>query len=132
MAELIGSKGDELDILIRQGATFGPVVSTLKDENETPINLTGAIIRGQIRKSPNDTVRAAVEYECVITDAVNGVFQWGLSYDKTVTLVAGASENDPQSQYAYDLEIEYSNGRIDPLIYGVAKVFREVTKVDPL
>ena len=131
MAE-IGNKGSNLDILIRQGATFGMVESTLKDENGSPINLTGAIIRGQIRKSPNDLVRANAEFDCVVINEEMGVFQWGLSYAKTTTLTAGVDENDPSSKYYYDIEVEYPNGRIDPLIYGVARVFREVTKVDPI
>lgn len=125
----IGTKGAELDLLIRQGATFGPVTSTLTNPDDSPIDLTGAIIRAQIRK----TASSSIERGCVISfdiiDAANGVFQWYLDAQTTANLHAdNESEDAPASMYVWDMELEDSIGRILPLIYGKVRVFREVTR----
>jgi hypothetical protein len=46
----IGTKGSELDLLIRQGATFGPNSCTLTNPDNSPVNLTGATIKMQLKK----------------------------------------------------------------------------------
>ena len=77
----IGSIGEQLDILIRQGANFGPYsVGLYQDAAKTqPINLTGAQFRAQIRKKALDTA-VTIAITCTITDAVNGKFTFGLLY----------------------------------------------------
>lgn len=132
MPALIGNKGEELDILIRQGATFGPIKTSIADDLGNPINIEGAIVRGQVRKTYKDLQKATAEFETVISDTETGTFTWSLSAAVTTNLVAGSTETAPESQYVWDLEIEYIDGRVDPIFYGTAKVFREVTKADPL
>ncbi len=125
----IGSKGASLDILVRQGATFGPNRCTLTNPNSTPVNLTGAIIRGQIRKSAADALSTGISAVVTIVTPGSGIFDWGFAADATATLTADpVSETAPNSLYVYDLELEDSTGRIIPLLYGNVNVFREVTK----
>lgn len=125
----IGFKGEKLDLLIRQGATFGPfVVTTLNPDGITPVNLTGCTMRGQIRKLAKSAVAAAT-LNCVITDAPGGVYQFELSDAVTASLKAGESEIDDASKYVWDLEMVDSLGRVIPVYYGDVTVFREVTKV---
>lgn len=125
----IGTKGAELDLLIRQGATFGPVTSTINNPDGSPMNLTGATIRAQVRKTPTSPIGEGCVADFEILDALNGNFLWSFSASATGTLSAdNESESAPASLYVWDMEIEDASGRVIPLMYGKVNVFREVTK----
>lgn len=125
---VLGTKGGELDLLLKQGATFGPHQITLKDSANQPINITGATIRAQIRKT-SDAATAVANGDFVLTTPVSGVFTFGFSSTSTTALqVDTVSETGTDSQYVWDMEIQYSDGRVYPLMYGKVSVFREVTK----
>lgn len=126
MAEII-DKGQELNLTIRQGATFGPVVCTMKDELGSLIDLTGATFVAQIRKDPFKRKATGISATTALVDAVNGKFSFTFLADDTARLEAGETENDATSQYVWDLEMVQST-TITPLFYGSVKVFREVTK----
>ena len=129
MATVIGTKGAELDLLIRQGATFGPNASRLTNPNGTPVNLTGSTFRGQIRKTASDALSTGCAITFTITNAINGEFTWEVTDEATTVLVADSiSESAPASTYVWDMEMEDSSGRVLPLAYGKVQVFREVTK----
>jgi hypothetical protein len=51
----LGSIGVKLDLLIKQGSTFGPHKFTLTNPDGTPLDLTGCIVRAHIRKKASDT-----------------------------------------------------------------------------
>lgn len=124
----IGNKGEELNLLIRQGATFGPNECTLVNPNGTPMNLTGCTFSAQIRKTPSSpTVLASAVFS--ITNAAQGQFTWEFSETATATLVADdTSETAEASTYVWDMEMQDNSGNILPLVYGAVNVFREVTK----
>ena len=125
---VLGTKGGELDLLLKQGATFGPHQITLKDSANQPINITGATIRAQIRKT-SDAATAVATGDFVLTAPSMGVFTFGFSSTATTALqVDTVSEAGTDSQYVWDMEIQYSDGRVYPLMYGKVSVFREVTK----
>jgi len=127
----IGTKGSELDLLIRQGATFGPNTCRLTNQDSTPINLTGATLRAQVRKTPTSTLVPGATGTFVITNAANGEFTWSFTAAATTAMPAGSeSETETSSIYVWDMELEDSIGRVIPLLYGKVYVFREVTKVD--
>lgn len=129
MATTIGSKGAQLDLLVRQGGTFGPYKLTLLNPDTSPINLTGATLQAQIKKTPSsllgDTITASFSY----IDRVSGRVNMEFSATDTATLSAGADETSADSQYVWDLEMVDSSSRVIPLLYGQVSVFREVTKV---
>lgn len=126
---VVGTKGQELNLLIRQGATLGPVACRLTNPGGSPVNLTGAQIRAQIRKTPTDPVSTGAEAVCVITNATNGEFTYEFTVAATTALVADPiSEQAPASIYTWDMELQDSTGRVTPLVYGTVNVFREVTK----
>lgn len=52
MALTLGNIGEEMDLLIRQGGTFGPHVFTMKNPDGSAFDLTGMVLRGSIRKDP--------------------------------------------------------------------------------
>lgn len=125
--KVIGNIGDRLDLRIRQGADFGPVRSTIHNPDGTPMDLTGCIVRGMVKKKPSDTVPAAT-FEASITDALAGKFAFWLPNTVTYTLKAGAKIDSPESAYVWDFEMVDSLGRVLPVFYGDALVQREVTR----
>jgi hypothetical protein len=125
---VLGTKGGELDLLLKQGSTFGPHQITLKDSNNQPINITGATIRAQIRKT-SDAANPVATGDFVLVTPGSGVFTFGFSSVSTSSLLVDTvSETGTDSQYVWDMEIQYSDGRVYPLMYGKVSVFREVTK----
>lgn len=123
----IGSKGAELDIVIRQGATFGPMTCTLTNPDTTPVNITGSTISAKIRKFPSDNTSLGITGVITLTNPSGGVFTWKFNAADTATLLADdESEEAPGSIYQYDVEMTDSSGNIIPLLYGKAKVFRDV------
>ncbi len=140
----IGSIGERLDLLIRQGANFGPVRFTMTSPDGSlfpastdtpvpesafvPVDLTGCTIRGQIRKKPGDTDVAAA-LSVTVTDAPAGRYELSLSAATTAGLTAGANARAPESTYVWDLELVDSGGAVIPLYWGSVQVHREVTRV---
>lgn len=124
---VLGTFGTKVDLLIRQGATFGPTTATLRNPDTSAVNLTGATIRGQIRRQAldADVVKA---FTCTITNAAGGVFTFGLSDADTAAIPAGEGLLERQSRYVYDIEMLDSAGRVLPLMYGDVTVLREVTR----
>lgn len=125
--QTIGSIGERLDLLIRQGATLGPFVCTMTTPDSTPVDLTGAIIRGQIRKAFN-SADVTAQLVVTITDAPAGKYQFGLDAATTTAIAAGANVTKPESLYVWDLELVDTLGRVIPLYWGDARVHREVTR----
>jgi len=126
MAVTIGFKGAELNLLVRQGATFGPMACTLTNPDTSPVSLAGATIRGQVRRLPNSATVAA-PFTCTITNSAAGQFSYSITATDTASLSAGLTETDADSQYYWDMEMEIA-GVVTPLMYGAVSVFREVTK----
>lgn len=127
MAQIIGSKGEELDFLIRQGGTFGPFRVTLKNPDGSSVILTDTVFRGQIRKTPSSlNVEASFIFRTI--NAFGGVFEFEIDAASTAAIMAGLTEELPESAYVYDIEYANEENRVLPLFYGKVKVFREVTK----
>ena len=124
------NKGKELNLTIRQGATFGPIVCTLKDSTGTPINITGYTVVAQVRKTPFARKASGFAATCVIVNGAAGQFSFEFEAEDTAKLVAGESENDADSLYSWDLELIQPDTRVIPAVYGTVKVFREVTKAN--
>lgn len=126
---VVGTKGQELDLLIRQGASLGPIGCRLTNPDTSPMNLTGAVIRAQIRKTASAAASTGAAAVCVITNALNGEFTYEFTTEATTALVADeVSEEAPASIYTWDMELQDASGRVTPLVYGKVNVFREVTK----
>lgn len=124
----LGNIGEKLDLLVKQGATLGPFEVTLQNPDATPMDLTGVVIRGHIRKKALDTALTAT-LTVTVKDAPNGVFEFGLSDEITAAIPAGETVKDVASQYVWDMELQDALGQVIPLYYGDCKVFREVTRV---
>lgn len=126
-APVLGKIGTQIDLLIKQGSTFGPMVATLKNPDGSAVNLTSCLIRGQIRKKALDTV-LVTSFVVAITNETGGVFEFSLTDEVTAVIVADEIMQKPGSKYVWDMELEDALGRVIPLYYGDVTVFREVTR----
>lgn len=126
----LGYIGERLDLLIRQGATFGPFDVTLANPDKTPVDLSGATVRAHVRRKALDA-DVVIALEVQVIQPTLGHFQFGLSDEITASVPAGESVKDPSSHYVWDMEMEDTLGRVIPLYYGDVKVFREVTRLPP-
>lgn len=124
----IGSIGERIDIILRQGSTLGPFLVTLTNPDNRPVDLTGAVVQGQVRKNALDVGAPVASFEIEFVDRVNGKFKFGISRTVTVNIPAGEYREDPASQYKWDMELIDSQGRCIPLYYGDFENFREVTR----
>lgn len=127
MTAQLGYIGERLDLLIRQGATLGPFICTLSNPDASPVNLTGATIRGQIRKKAADTAVVAT-LSVIIMNPTGGQYSFALDAATTAGIVAGADITKPESVYLWDMELQDSLGRVIPLYWGDVRVHREVTR----
>lgn len=114
MPALISNLGEKLDLRMRQGSTWGPFRVTLTNPDETPIDLTGATVRVlmECEQAPSMSVG--------ITDAITGEFEFGLDAEVTADVPATGSP-----MYPWYIELEDSTGRVLPLTYGLAQVFKD-------
>lgn len=124
----IGSIGERLDIILRQGSTLGPFIVRLTDSLGVPIDLTGATIQGQVRKNALDAGNPVATFEIVYIDRADGKFSFGIPRSVTIDIPAGEYQKDEASQYKWDMELIDSNSRCIPLYYGNFENFREVTR----
>ena len=124
----IGSIGERLDIILRQGSTLGPFIVTLTNPNGTPFDLTGATISGQVRKNATDTGNPIATFDIVYINRVAGQFSFGMTKSVTALIPAGEYQKDDASQYKWDMELVDSLTRCIPLYYGNFENFREVTR----
>mgnify|MGYP006995067269 CR=1 FL=1 len=117
---VIGSHGQRLDLRIKQGASFS-LLLTLRNPDGTAVDLTGSIVRAQLRAAIGDATPAAVFAATVVPP--NQV-RLELSAAQTAAL----SVTGQQQVYLWDMEIEWPTGCVDSPLYGQAIVKAEVTR----
>ena len=124
----LGYIGEELNLKIRQGASFGPFRAEMKNADGTIVNLTGCTVRGQLRKKALDADVVAT-LVCVITEPLLGKYEFGLPVEATTLLPAGEQLSASESQYVFDIELLTLAGEVVPLYFGKVQNFREVTRL---
>jgi hypothetical protein len=124
----IGYIGENMDLTIRQGATFPEITATMTNPDLSPVNLTGCLIRGQIRKvAASSTITLVLSF--TITNALTGQYKFdAIPAATTALLPAGETLTEAASRYVWDCELVDSLGAVTPLYYGTAYIFREVTR----
>lgn len=123
----VGTYGNKLNLLIKQGSTFGPMQVTLNNPDATPVDITGCLVRAQIRRKALDP-ELITSFVVVITDPTNGIFNFSLTDETTAGITAGEVSTTADSRYVWDMELEDVTGRVLPIYYGDVNVFREVTR----
>jgi hypothetical protein len=107
----------EFNLYVDQGTDFSETF-TVTDVHGAPVNLTGATLRSQIRKSYTSTT----SYDLTITpvDLATGQIKFELSNTLTASLKDG--------RYVYDAEYVL-NGLITRFVKGLVTVYPRVTQV---
>lgn len=127
-APVLGHLGEQVDLLLRQGADFGPHRIELTNPDGTPVVLTGATVRAQVRRRALNAGAPLVAITCTVIDAINGLVEVGLTSAQTAALAAGESVAAAESRAVWDMELQDSLGRVTPVFYGNVTIFREVTR----
>lgn len=122
----LGTYGEELNLDIRQGATFGPHVFTMTDPAGDPIDLTGCTITAKMKKKPGDLDTTAVNFTIELFNPTGGQFRLSMSASTTSAQKAGDRIDSSDSKYVWDMEMTDSAGIVTPLYYGVVRIFRNV------
>lgn len=96
---------DKVDLVCKQGKTLTWVWQLFTDNPPTtPMNLTGYLARGQVRKKYAD-VTAKAAWTCTIPNPTDGKVHIEMDASVSATISAGESVDDPKSQYVYDIEL---------------------------
>lgn len=110
------------ELNINQGANLSLEIA-LKNQDQTPVNLTGYVARMQLRTSyvsPNIALELTTENGRLIITPLSGIITLSLSATTTAALAA--------KKYVYDLEIVSSTGFVTRVLQGEAIVSPEVTR----
>lgn len=112
-----------LDWIVYQGATFNEQISWKGGDPAEPIDLTGCVVRMQVRP---DLASDVVLVEC---STANGKIQTvPLNGEIRITISAAETEGFNWSKGVYDLEVEFPGGEVRRLVEGTMRVRREVTR----
>lgn len=104
------------NIEIYQGSDFSYNV-TIKDETTgIPINLTGATFNGRIKEYPGDSVSHLFTFVPTNLGLGNFKIQMSNTITSGIAFVKGV----------YEVDIHYSNGTIDTILYGNVVVRTQV------
>ena len=114
-----------LDLTIEQGVDFG-MAMTIKDANDTPINITGYTFRGKIKESAQDS-SPVEEFTFALTDPGNGVVTVSLTAAETAAITATGDVYDEYTPYVYDIEMVDLSSKVTRLLNGEVTVSPEVT-----
>lgn len=105
---------------IDQGSDWS-IECTYKDENDSPINLTGMSLESKARKNKEDR-SSSFDFTLVITNASNGVFTMSLS-----SATSSALDLSKLDKFFYDVELD-TGSQIRRLFQGIVTINREVTR----
>lgn len=112
------------DILCEQGATFTREL-TWKQENGTPVNLTGYTARMQVRRAVSDSTAVVT-----LTTENGGITMPSPRASGKIVLLlsATATAGLPVIKGVYDLEVVAPNSTVTRLLQGKFAVSAEVTR----
>ena len=106
------------ELYLDQGTTFNNVINLTDDVTNAYINVSGYVVRSQMRRSYYSQ-NASANITCTITDAPNGEITMSMTAANTANLKAG--------RYLYDLEVTDINGTVSRILEGVITVTPQVT-----
>lgn len=104
------------DLEINQGETYS-ISTTIEDDNDQIIDLTGYVGAAQMRK--HYTSLTAYDFNVIIS-ADQGLVTMSMSATQTNTI--------PSGRYVYDCEITDPDGKVTKILYGIVEVFPGVTR----
>lgn len=108
-----------VELFMDQGATFNNVINLSDDLTNANINISGYIVRSQMRRSYY-SVNATANIICTITNAADG--------EITMSLPANTTANIKSGRYLFDLETVDTNNTVNRVLEGIITVTPEVTR----
>lgn len=117
--------GDQ-DFVIAQGSSFAANL-TIKAASEVVYDLTGCVLRGQIRERIS-AKRALTDLNFLMTNPAGGEVQMYLSPEQTSALPAKGVSFNQLTNLPYDVEIVLPSGDVQRILQGYFKVSPEVTR----
>lgn len=121
----LGNLGDRLPLEIVRGLFWGPHPGTMKNPDNSLTNLTGCILKANIRAKIAGTILTSITF--AITDAVNGAFTMEMDETKTALLIGGEEVDDWTQMFYWDWILIDSLSNPIPLAWGEALVRNPVT-----
>ena len=112
MTEAIDLRRATKDIRVMRGDSWSIEVR-LKDSLGAPIDLTGATVLAQLRKSPTSSTSITLDTE--ITDDEGGVFTFG--------------QDEATTGGSYDIQITMGTGTVRTYIGGQVLISQDVSRV---
>ena len=107
------------ELYIDQGADFNNIINLSDDLTNANINISGYIVRSQMRRSYY-SANASANIICTITDAVNGEIVMSLNANTTANIKAG--------RYLFDVETVDRLGKTSRVLEGIITVTPEITR----
>ena len=95
----------------------------MTDDVGDPIDLTGALIKSDVRKEYGTTV--LVSFVINYTDVINGKFELYMS--NTDTSILPQNLKGRINSFVFDVEVTFVDTSVDTIITGYLKVTNEVT-----
>lgn len=108
-----------VELFMDQGATFNNIITLSDDLTNANINISGYIVRSQMRRSYY-SANASANIICTITNAENG--------EITMSLDANTTANIKSGRYLFDLETVDTIGTTNRVIEGIITVTPQVTR----
>lgn len=108
-----------VELFMDQGATFNNVINLSDDLTNANINISGYIVRSQMRRSYYSS-NVTANIICTITNALNGEITMSLSANTTANIKAG--------RYLFDLETVDTLGTTSRVLEGIITVTPEITR----
>lgn len=120
---MLGSIGKRHDLLIRQGAGFGPYLIEVRTASGAARDITGWTAEGSLRRHASSTV-ALVDFEFDLPAPTLGQLRFWIDAEDTLpdALPCGESDLDKESLYYWDFDLITSAGTRIPLLYGSVRV----------
>jgi hypothetical protein len=121
----IGSIGEELNLVVVQGASLRLRFTMTNSVGGAPVNLSGITFQSQVRKSRSSS-QVVLTLNFVVSNVLTGEYALNLTAAETAAMAV--SEDPNQNKYVWDMRMTDSTGLITPLYYGVFEIFPSVTR----
>ena len=108
-----------VELYVDQGTTFTNTITLNDDSTNANVNISGYLIRSQMRRSYYST-NATANFVCTITDSEYGVIEMSLDAANTANIKAG--------RYVFDVEMQDTANVVTRILEGIITVTPGVTR----
>jgi hypothetical protein len=107
-----------VELYMDQGASFRNVINLTDDVTNDTINISGYLVRSQMRRSYY-SMNASANITCTITNAANG--------EVTLTLPPSTTANIKAGRYLFDVQTVDTSNNVVRILEGIITVTPRVT-----